>query len=116
MSGYGVADLEDGHLAMDHAVVQAFVSVYVDWAASTEDVRNVIEGLTVPAGVDRIDVVAASATDTLGCRVAVELSGTFDEQSEGRQIARAYAEQLSATLGHPAFALHDLILAGSADW
>lgn len=96
--------------------MQAFVSVYVDWAASVEDVRKVIEGLTIPVGVDRIEVVAASATDTLGCRVAVELCGTFDEQSEGRRIARTYAEHLSAALGLPAFALQDLILAGSADW
>lgn len=101
---------------MDHAVVQALVSVCMDWAASVEDVRNVIEGLTIPASVDRVEVIAASATDTLPCRVAVDLGDTFDERSEGRAITRTYAEQLSAVLGLPASALHDLILAGSADW
>ncbi len=92
----------------------AFVSVYCDWAATEDAVRAAIEGLAVPAGVERVGVTATS--ETLGCRVAVDLFGTFDEQAEGRRIARRYAGQLSEALGMPAFALHDLILAGRCEW
>jgi hypothetical protein len=99
---------------MNHVGVQAFVSVYVDWAATVEQVRTVAAELPTPAGVLRIDVVAAA--DTLGCRIAVDLTGNFDEKTEGRRIARAYAAQLSDALAVPVFALDDLILAGRSEW
>lgn len=90
------------------------MSVYVDWSATEEVVRAVTEGLALPAGVDRVDVAASS--DTLGCRVAVDLIGEFDPRTDGRKIARWYAAQLSEALGLPAFALEDLILAGGSEW
>jgi hypothetical protein len=52
---------------------------------------------------------ADSVTDTFGCRIAVDLTGTFDEQTEGLAIARRYAEQLSLALGVPAFPFYDLL-------
>ena len=94
--------------------MDSFVSVYVDWAATEDAVRAATEGLALPAGVAHIGVVTSS--DTLGCRVAVDLSGSFDAETEGRQIARGYAMELSKALGVPAFALHDLILTGSSEW
>jgi hypothetical protein len=47
--------------------------------------------------------------DTFGCRIAVDLTGTFDERTEGLAIARRYAEQLSLALGVPAFPFYDLL-------
>ena len=47
-------------------------------------------------------------TDTFGCRIALDLTGAFDRSSEGRAMARQHAQQISAHLGVPAFALHDL--------
>jgi hypothetical protein len=41
--------------------------------------------------------------------MAVDLTGTFDEQTEGLAIARRYAEQLSLALGVPAFPFYDLL-------
>ncbi len=52
-----------------------------------------------PEGVFEVTVDCNSVTDTFGCRIAVDLTGTFDEQSEGLAIARRYAEQLSLALG-----------------
>jgi hypothetical protein len=60
------------------------MSVYVDWAASSDDLRY---------------------------RTTVDLIGSFDEDDDGRLVARRYAAQLSAALGLPAAALPDLILA-----
>ncbi|GAY14766.1 hypothetical protein [Mycobacterium sp. shizuoka-1] len=94
--------------------MRSFVSVYVDWAATVEQVRTAVAALRAPAGVHRIDVVEAG--DTLGCRIAVDLTGDFDEQRDGPRIARSYAAALSEALGVPAFALHDLILVGRSDW
>jgi hypothetical protein len=92
------------------------VSVYVDWSATERDVRDAVEGLAMPAGVSRVQV-ACIATDTLGCRVAVDLIGAFDETAEGRGIARRCAAAVSAALGgRPAFALHDLMLAENSGW
>jgi hypothetical protein len=92
----------------------SFVSVYVDWAATVEHVRAVTKGLPLPAGVLRVDVVEAG--DTFGCRIAVDLTGEFDERREGPRIARSYAAALSEALAVPAFALNDLILVGRSDW
>jgi hypothetical protein len=94
--------------------VNGFVSVYCDWSASEDAVRTATEGLALPAGVQRVNV--ASSSGTLGCRVAVDLLGNFDEQAEGRGIARKYAGQLTEALGIPAFALHDLITTGRSEW
>lgn len=94
--------------------MDAFVTVYIDWAATEDVVREAIRVLAMPSGVDRVEVFSSS--DTLGCRVAVELIGDFDPKSHGRQIARQYATQLSDALGMPAFSLDDLILAGRSDW
>jgi hypothetical protein len=95
-------------------LMDAFVSVYVDWAATEDAVRTAIAELVLPTGVDRVEVF--SSADTLGCRVAVELVGTFDPKTDGRRIARRYAGQLSEALDLPAFALDDLILSGRSEW
>ena len=92
----------------------SFVSVYVDWAATVEHVRAAAKKLPMPAGVLRVEVVEAG--DTFGCRIAVDLTGDFDEQRDGPRIARSYAAQLSEALAVPAFALNDLILVGRSDW
>jgi hypothetical protein len=94
--------------------MDSFVSVYVDWAANEDAVRAATEGLAMPAGVKRIDV--ATSSDTLGCRVAVDLFGGFDPRVEGRRIARSYAMRLSEVLGVPAFGLADLISTGGSAW
>lgn len=86
----------------------------MDWAATVEQVRTAAAQLPKPAGVLGVEVVAAG--DTLGCRIAVDLTGDFDEQRDGPRIARGYAAQLTEVLGVPAFALHDLILVGRSDW
>jgi hypothetical protein len=89
--------------------MNAFVSVYVDMAARAEDVRAAVAELPTPAGVVKVEVDGDAITDTFGCRVAVDLTGTFDEGTEGLIIARAYAAQLSAALDVPAFAFYDLL-------
>jgi hypothetical protein len=91
----------------------SFVSVYVDWAATIEDVRAAARELPMPAGVIAVNVVEAG--DTFGCRIAVDLTGDFDEERDGPRIARWYAAQLSDALAVPAFALRDLILVGRSD-
>jgi hypothetical protein len=91
----------------------SFVSVYVDWAATIEDVRVAARKLPMPAGVIAVNVVEAG--DTFGCRIAVDLTGDFDEERDGPRIARSYAAQLSDALAVPAFALRDLILVGRSD-
>jgi hypothetical protein len=83
--------------------------VYVDMSATLEDVRAAVTKLPVPRGVTRVGVDARSMTDTFGCRIAVDLTGTFDQASEGHLIARRYADQLSAVLGVRASALYDLL-------
>lgn len=91
----------------------SFVSVYVDWAATVEHVRAAARELPLPAGVLGVNVVEAG--DTFGCRIAVDLTGDFDEERDGPGIARTYAAQLSDVLDVPAFALRDLILVGRSD-
>ncbi len=92
-----------------------FVSVYVDGTATAERVGAAIEGLAMPPGIDSIAITSAS-TDDLGCRTVVDLTGSFDEKTEGRRIARLYSAQLSEALGVPAFALDDLLVAEQAAW
>ncbi|MDT5364980.1 MAG: hypothetical protein QOC69_6742 [Mycobacterium sp.] len=102
MSGYGAS--RDNGSDMD-----AFVSVYVDMAARADDVRVAVAELPKPHGVVEVKVDCDAITDTFGCRIAVDLTGTFDERTEGLAIARAYAADLSAALGVPAFAFYDLL-------
>ena len=90
-------------------VMNAFVSVYVDMAARADDVRVAVAHLPRPRGVVEVKVDCEAITDTFGCRIAVDLTGTFDEHAEGLPIARAYAADLSAALGIPAFAFYDLL-------
>lgn len=87
----------------------SFTSVYVDWTASAEAVRAAVAQLHWPKGVTRVSVDDRSMTDTFGCRIAIDLTGTFDEQYEGRAIARLYAQSLAVLMGIPAFALQDLL-------
>jgi hypothetical protein len=89
--------------------MNSFVSVYVDMAAQTDDVRAAVAELVMPEGVHVVEVDGAAVTDTFGCRVAVDLTGTFDERADGLVIARTYASELSAALGVPAYAFHDLL-------
>jgi hypothetical protein len=88
--------------------MESFVSVYVDMAADVDSVCAAVDGLPTPEGVFDVRVDEA-VSDTFGCRIAVDLSGAFDERTEGLAIARSYAERLSSTLGVPVFALHDLL-------
>jgi len=89
--------------------MDAFVSVYVDMAARADDVRVAVAELPMPHGVVEVKVDCDAVTDTFGCRIAVDLTGTFDERTEGLAIARSYATELSAALGVPAFAFYDLL-------
>jgi hypothetical protein len=89
--------------------MEAFVSVYVDMAATADAVRAAVAELPNPRGVLGVHVDGNSVTDTFGCRIAVDLTGTFDERTEGLGIARGYAEQLSLALGVPAFPFYDLL-------
>jgi hypothetical protein len=87
----------------------SFVSVYVDMAAAPADVRAAVTQLPVPEGVVRVEVDDKLMTDTFGCRIAVDLSGNFDERVEGPTIARRYAQALTAIIGVPAYAFYDLL-------
>lgn len=89
--------------------MDAFVSIYVDMAASASDVRDAVAAVPVPHGVADVVVDDRSVGDTFGCRIAVDLVGTFDEGHQGLCIARDYAQRLSAVLGVPAFPLFDLL-------
>ncbi|MDP9168131.1 MAG: hypothetical protein M3O32_19025 [Actinomycetota bacterium] len=89
--------------------MDAFVSVYVDMGARVDDVRAVVDGLALPTGVVEAKVDGEAISDTFGCRIAVDLTGTFDEKVDGLNIARGYAAELSAALGVPAFAFYDLL-------
>jgi len=89
--------------------MESFVSVYVDMAATADAVRAAVAELPKPTGVFEVTVDCNSVTDTFGCRIAVDLTGTFDERTEGLAIARRYAEQLSRAVGVPAFAFYDLL-------
>lgn len=89
--------------------MEAFVSVYVDMAATADAVRTAVAQLPKPKGVFDVTVDCSSVTDTFGCRIAVDLTGTFDEQADGLAIARRYAQQLSEALGVPAFPFYDLL-------
>ncbi|MBY0291070.1 MAG: hypothetical protein K2X52_28605 [Mycobacteriaceae bacterium] len=89
--------------------MDSFVSVYVDMAAGADAVRAAVAKLANPRGVLKVTVDDTAVSDTFGCRIAVDLTGTFDEQTEGLAIARRYAEQLSEALRIPVHALCDLL-------
>lgn len=89
--------------------MNAFVSVYVDMGAHVDDVRVAVDALPLPDGVVEATVDGRAITDTFGCRVAVDLTGTFDEKVDGLRIAREYAAGLTDALGVPAFAFFDLL-------
>ena len=89
--------------------MDAFVSVYVDMAARLDAVRAAVEELDNPPGVNHVEIGTISVGDLFGCRIAVDLTGTFDEGAESVRIARGYAEALSRRLGVPAHAFHDLL-------
>ena len=86
-----------------------FVSVYVDMSAHKDAVRAAVDHLPKPDGVSRVEVNTGSVGDMFGCRIAVELTGEFNDVAESIAIARTYAEALSAVLGVPAFAFYDLL-------
>jgi hypothetical protein len=94
----------------------SFTSVYVDRAARSQAVRAAVAQLPKPRGVTKVSVDNRSMTDTFGCRIAIDLTGTFDERAEGPSIARSYAERLAAVLGVPAFALFDLLRNDSGEF
>ena len=85
------------------------MSVYVDMSAAEDAVRAAVAVLPRPVGVLDVDVDCSAVSDTFGCKIVVELTGTFDEQAEGPTIARGYAKQLATAIGVPAFALYDLL-------
>jgi hypothetical protein len=89
--------------------MNSFVSVYVDMAAQMDDVSAAVAELVLPRGVQAVKVDGDAVTDTFGCRIAVDLTGTFDEQADGVVIARAYASELAEALGVPVYAFHDLL-------
>lgn len=89
--------------------MEAFASVYVDMAASSAAVHAAVAAVPLPDGVAQVTVDDRAVTDTFGCRIAVDLTGTFDERRDGLSIARGYARRLAAELEVPAYALHDLI-------
>lgn len=89
--------------------MDAFVSIYIDMAANAADVRAAVAAAPAPDGVTQVVIDDRFIGDTFGCRIAVDLIGTFDEGRQGLCIARDYAQRLSAVLGVPVFALFDLL-------
>ena len=89
--------------------MESFVSVYVDMGARADDVRAAVEALPLPSGVLEAKIDGEAITDTFGCRIAIDLTGTFDEKVDGLAIAREYAAGLTAAIGVPAFAFYDLL-------
>ena len=90
--------------------MEQFVSVYVDMSARLDAVRAAVDHLPRPLGVSTVEVDTGSVGDMFGCRIAVDLTGTFSEVTESIAIdPRTYAEALSAMIGVPAFAFYDLL-------
>ena len=83
--------------------------MYVHMAATLDEVRLAVARLPKPPGVRNVRIDDRSVTDTFGCKIAIDLTGTFDEAREGPFIARQYAQRLSVLLGAPAFAFYDLL-------
>jgi hypothetical protein len=89
--------------------MRAFMTVYVDRAASEDAVRAATTVVPRPAGVEGVHVDRRASAEVFDCRVAVELTGTFDSQDDACDAARRYAAQLSGALDVPAYALCDLL-------
>jgi hypothetical protein len=87
----------------------SFTSVYVDKAARLDMVRGAVDRPPMQIGVTKVVIDDRSVTDTFGCRIAIDLTGAFDETADGKTIACNYAQQLTAILGVPAFAFYDLL-------
>ena len=87
----------------------SFISVYIHWSASPQAVWAAVAQLPTPSGVTNVRVDDRSMSETFGCKIAIDLTGTFDEKIDGPSIARCYARRLAAVLGVPAFAFHDLL-------
>jgi hypothetical protein len=85
------------------------VSAYVDVAAGAAEVREAVTRLPMPDDVVRVEVDDSLMSETFGCRIAVDLTGSFDETSEGPTIARRYANALAALIGVPSYAFYDLL-------
>ena len=85
------------------------MSVYVDMSANEDAVRAAVAVLPRPEGVFGVEVDGSAVSDTFGCKIVVELTGSFDERAHGPAIARGYAKQLAAAIDIPAFALYDLL-------
>jgi hypothetical protein len=85
------------------------VSVYVDVAAGAAEVREALTRLPMPGDVVRVEVDDSLMSETFGCRIVLDLTGSFDETSEGPTIARLYANALAALIGVPAYATYDLL-------
>jgi hypothetical protein len=62
----------------------SFASVYVDKAARLEAVQAAVDQLPMPIGVTKVAIDDRSVTDIFGCRIAIDLTGTFDETTEVR--------------------------------
>jgi hypothetical protein len=92
-----------------HAPATSLASVYVDMAATRDAEHAAVGALPTPHGVTDVRVDDRSVTDTFGCRIAIDLTGPFDQDADGPRIARLYAHQLSIELGVPAHALYDLL-------
>ena len=59
------------------------------------DFAAAVAKLSVPPGVDTVHVDDHSFTNIFGCRIAVDMNGTFDVAAEARARARRYGRQLS---------------------
>jgi hypothetical protein len=84
------------------------VSAYVDVAAGAAEVCEARHPFADARDVVRVEVDDSLMSETFGCRIAVDLTGSFDETSEGPTIARRYANALAALIGVPAYAFYDL--------
>jgi hypothetical protein len=89
--------------------------VYIDAAARPSAVRAAVPQLPMPIGVTMVSIDDRSVTGTFGCKIAIDLTGYFTP-AQGKTIARDYAQQLTAILGVPAFALYDLLRAGPTEF
>jgi hypothetical protein len=89
--------------------MRGFMSVYVGRGVSEEAVRAAVAELPMPCGVENVHVDSTAFTELFDCRIAVELSGTFEDGDDGRDTARSYGLQLQQVLGVPTFTLYDLL-------
>ena len=67
--------------------MEAFVSVYVDMAATADGVRIGVAELLNPKGVFEVTVDCNSVTDTFGCRIAVNTTAIGAMNTPARDVA-----------------------------